>query len=647
MRLPVKRIAIILGVALAVVPLLLFATMALYNRLYIDDYLYFGMARDIGIWKLLLVWREFWNGGYTNFLLYGLLAPLGATASALSSLFVAAIAFAGFGWLINSLLDYLAIQAHRRAIVVALAAISAAAAINGLYHAQVFYWLTGAVVYHWPAALLLLGIAAAAAMGRRLQSRRQLILAAMAVAVCAFINGGFSEMVVGFQLSALALITGFVFIRQNGPRRRAWRILAPAACLGTVLSLLLQVSSPGFATRSAQTAYFGLAIFPARELPDLIERTLDGALYYIGQPDSFGSFMLIVFAGLFLSMSAGARPRLDEKPQPIFRARAPLALALLPQLIFIPILWSHQSDSLQVFSRFSYAFALVAAVNLLAIACLLALLWKRDRFDQLVNRRNGLMAYCAGVLLVVCLVFALTQVRNIHYKAASYLFVTTVSALLLLAGQLAAHTNEPRLRALFRIGAFASAGALLILAALLAVQLWSVGLIFERALTPVIYTLMLAALLIGLTLGAVIRQAARVTDANAVWLRWMRLGSLLAALTIAAGIVIGQGQRLEFARRNAEIWDATHAEIIRLRDAGDPDLYTKRFPRLKVDRLDTIPFTYKRETILWAQMIYYGLEDGFEAIPQCQCQDTDYFGHDEVAYCAAVLCLAYERSGQD
>ena len=207
-----------LGVGLALIPLLLFAYLGLHNRLLMDDYVYIGLARDIGTWKAMLAWREFWNGGYSNFLLYGLLAPLDASAPPVFSLILCASAFVGFGWLTNTLLANLKIRAHRPAIVVALASLTTAAVINGFYHAQVFYWLTGAVIYNWPAVMLLLGIAMAAATAHRLRGRIQHLLAGIAAAIYAFISAGFSEMYLIFQLAAVALIAVFVFIFSASPQ---------------------------------------------------------------------------------------------------------------------------------------------------------------------------------------------------------------------------------------------------------------------------------------------------------------------------------------------------------------------------------------------------------------------------------------------
>ena len=647
MKRPSSRMAVLIGVLLALVPLVLFAYLGLHSRLMLDDYLYFGLAGDIGAWKMMGVWREFWNGGYSNFLLYGLLAPLGASAPPLFSLFLCASAFVGFCWLTNTVLAYLEIRAHRRAIAVGLASLTTAATINGFHHAQVFYWLTAAVVYNWPAVMLLLGIAMAAATAHRLRSRIQLLLAAIASALYAFISAGFSEMHLVFQLVALALIAIYVFSFLHGPKRRSYRILAAAACLGTFVSLLAQVTAPGFANRSSQTVVFGTPIFPVRHLPDLLDRALDALLEYMSHEASFTGFMLVALAGLFVILTVGKRYPEDSKARSKHGAAAPIAFVLITQVLFVPVLWTHSSDNVQVIGRFSYAFALVVCLNLIAITVLLALLWRRDLLDKTFNRHNGLMIYCFCVLLLVCLFFAMTQVRSVHYKASSYLFITMLSTLIMLAGQLTCMADEPRIRGLFRMSAFAAAGAVITLAALIGVKLWGAGYIVERALAAATYALMLAGLMNGVTLGALIRLGIDMTNADAVWLHLLRLFSLLVTLTIATGIVIGHGQRISHARRAAEIWDANHAEIIRLLDEGDPTVHTKPFPSLIHRSLEAIPYRYKNAPLRWERIIYYGLLDDSEAYQDCDCSNEMMALGEEAPLCAQVICLAYGLSEGD
>ncbi len=637
------RIVVMVGVGLALVPLSLFAYLGLHNRLLIDDYMYLGLAREIGTWKAMLFWREVWNGDYSNFLLYGLLARLGIAAPPLFALFLCASTFVGFGWVSNTLLAGMGIYAHRRTIVVALASLTTAATINGFYHKEVFYWMTAAVEYTWPAVMFLLGIVLAVEMARRLRGRGQHILAAIAAALYAFLNAGFSEMYLVFQLSAVSLIAIFVFVFQQGPKRKSYVILALAGVLGTIASLPLQLAAPGFAFRNSQSEVFGYLVLPVRDFPNLVDRALDMTLQYVGHEASFAGFMLVAFAGLFLTLTVCNRISPDSKLRSVTAARSPFALGLVIQLLFVPILWSHQSDNLQVLGRFSYAFMVTVCINLFAIFVLLALLWRRDTLEKVVNRRNGLMIYCSCILLAVCLLFVMTQVRSIHYKASSYLFFTALTILLMLGGQLTLIADEPRLKRLFLLSAFVTASAVITLLALIAVKLWGVGYIIDRTLTAVTFALMLAGLMTGVTLGALIQRGFCMTDAKAVWLRWIRLFCFFVALTIAAGMVIGHGQRISHVRQDAKIWETTHQEILRLRDEGNPTVYTKNYARLITDHLGRTPSRYKSTPLLWHQLLYYGL-DLCNNTYHCRCP-KETTGSLPIRDRAA--CLVNDNSGRD
>ena len=616
-----RRVAVICGVALALVPLLLFAYLGLHNRLVFDDYGHLALPREIGTWQAMLFWREAWQGDYSNYLLYGLLAPLGASAPPLFALFFCTSAFAGFGWLCNILLARLGIHGHRRAASVILASLATAATINGFYDPQVYYFMSPALDYGWPAVMLLLGIALAVAIARRLRGNFQHLLAAVAAAIYAFINAGLSEMYLVFQLTAMAFIAVFVFVFQHGPKRNSFVILAMAGLLGTIASLPVQLTSPAIAHRISLPWVPGNPIYPIRDLTMLVDRTLAGTLDYAAQQAGFAGFMLVAFAGMFVILTVAKPYSADSKSRRIPGAIAPIASALIAQVLFVPILWTHSSDNLQVFGRFSYAFALVVCFNLLAISVLLALFWRRDLLAKALARRNGLMMVCGFVLLLVCLLFALTQARNIHYKASSYLFVTIIALLTALAGQLAFDADEPRFKGISQLAPFAAAVAFLTLAVLIAVNLWGLGFIRERTLAPAVYALMLAGLLNGITLGALIAHGFHKTGSKAVWLRCFRLFCLVVSLTIGAGMVIGQARRISHVRQDAQIWDATHQEILRLRDAGDPAVYTKEFPRLHYRHVGTIPSRYWTGPLLSMHRMYYGL-DLCNDTEECVCSET-------------------------
>ena len=518
-----RRMVVVIGVALALVPLLLFSYLGLHMRLMQDDYVNLGLALKIGTWEAMLHWRGTWNGGYSNFILYGLLAPLGTAVPALFALTILASALLAYSWMTNAVLAQLRVRSYRRVIAIALAALAVAATINGIYSPHAFYWFTSAVVYTWPAVMFLLGIAVAVEATRRLRGSRQQILAPIAAAFYAFVNAGFSEMYLVFQLAAVALIAIYVYVIQRGPKRNIYLILALAACIGTFASLNVQLNAPGFAIRSSVEVNNNFLILPVQEQLMLIGRSLDRTLLYAGHRTSFAGFMLVSLAALFVTLSVGNLRLEDSKSRRMPSISAPIAFALIVQLLFSPILWTHQSNDPQILGRFSYGFGLVVSINLCAIVILLALLWRYRMFTDLLSRRDGLMKYCGCVLLIVCLLFAMTQVQSIHYRASSYLFLTALSLLLMLGGLLASLADEPRIHRLFLLSVCVTAGALLTLAVLVSVEMVLVRFINRRSITSVIFAVMLAGMMNGVALGALIHRGFCLTVAKAVWLRWIRL----------------------------------------------------------------------------------------------------------------------------
>ncbi len=605
-----KRVAVAFGVALALVPLLLFTFFGLSTRLHADDYVNLALPLRIGAWEAMLYWRGLWNGGYSNFLLYGVLAPLGVAAPPFFSFTLIATGFVAFSWVANTVLAHLSIQEYRRAMVVALASLMMAATINGIYTPHTFHWFTSAVVYMWPAGMFLLGISLAVEAVRRLRGNFQLLMAAIASAVYAFVNAGFSEMYLVFQLSAVALIAIFLMFFPAGPNRRSYLALTLAALLASFASLALQVSAPGFVTRSSASVDTSIFSLPLRDIFILIGRALDETLLYAGQQKSFAGFMLVAFAALFLTLSAGNHFSVESASRRLRATKAPHAFALIMQLLFVPILWSQQSNDPQVFGRFSYAYLTAVSINLFAIMVLLALVWRDRMFTEMQFSGDGLMKYCTVVLLVVCLFFAMTQYRNIDFRASSYLFFSALTLLIMLGTQLAVIADETHVRRLLLLSAFITASAIVALAVLVSVETFMVRYIVRRSLAPIPYAIMLAGLINGVTLGALIRHGFRLTGARAVWLKWLRLTCLIVALVIAVGMVIGQGKRIPYMNEYVEIWEAQHQEIIRLRDEGDPAVLTMNLKRIVGGKIDQRPPTYLVAPIEPREQLFYGLEGG-------------------------------------
>ena len=433
-------------------------------------------------------------------------------------------------------------------------------------------------------------------------------MAAIAAAIYAFLNAGLAEMFLVYQLSALALITLSVFIFQTGSKRRTYLLLTLAAGLGTLVGLAVVLNAPGFANRSDATIVGNFLLLPIQEQLNLSIYALNETLLYAADREVFAGYMLVVFAGTFVALSAVKPGSTAGNQRRATVAKPPIAFALMVQLFFVPILWSHESDNLQVLGRFSYSFILVVFINLCIILVLLAALWRRRMLDALLNNRNGLAACCGGVLLVSCAMFMLTQVRSSHVKASSYLFFTTVTLLIMLAGELSWIADEQRLNRLLLLSVCVTVGAILTLAFVVSVEMFLVRYVNRRSISAAVFALTFAGLVNGVTLGTLIRHGLCLTDARAVWLRWLGLCCLIAALTIGAGIVIGQSRRIGYFQEFVEIWESQHQEIIRLRDEGDPAVYTMNWKHLVGGKMDQEPPVYERRPLTYKERIFYGLE---------------------------------------
>ncbi|MCY3979395.1 MAG: hypothetical protein OXG23_14955 [Chloroflexi bacterium] len=178
----------------------------------------------------------------------------------------------------------------------------------------------------------------------------------------------------------------------------------------------------------------------------------------------------------------------------------------------------------------------------------------------------------------------------------------------MLASQLAWTVDEQRLNRLFSLSVCVIAGAILTLAFVVSVEIFLVRYVNRRSISAAVFAMMIAGLLHGLTLGALIRHGLSVPGARAVWRQWLRLGCLAAALTIGAGIVIGQSRRIGYFQEFVQIWEAQHREIIRLRDEGEPAVLTMDWKRIVPGKMDQDPPVYARGPLSYKERIFYRLE---------------------------------------
>ncbi|MDE2818509.1 MAG: hypothetical protein OXI40_02125 [Chloroflexota bacterium] len=551
-----------LALLLALLPLGIFAYLGQFSRLMSDDYCAIAVGREMGAWQGTRYWFNSWAGSYANFFFKSALAPLDELLPRVTPIAIIIIWTLGAFWLACLVLQGLGFR-PRRLGAIAIASALATASLNAFYSPQSYYWFAASTHYALPLALLTVYLALCAHVSLRGADARA-ARCAFAGALLCFCTAGASEIFVAFQLTlmTLLLLPLVVFWRRGKMRRLV--MVAGAGWIATAVGFLLQVMSPGLAARAAvDAARFGLAI---RDASDLLTVTLGKTFQLVGHPPAFAGFMLL-FAISFLVLHRSDRPGPPTSEFGSTRlAIREIWIGLVFQLLWIPLLWTHVSDDLHFFGRFSAAYLLVVALNLILIVGFLVAIRQRDRLGQWLSEMpSANWKIISLVLFIVALLFALTQARSIHYRAASFLFTSAISLLYVGTGQLDMVAKLPQIRQLQCLSLFALVIALISLAAIVFTALIGRGFVDARILAPASFALVLPGLLWGALYGIALGQSAGL--ANARLILPVRLCLTLAVL-ITLGIVIGNGTLIPGFQQYAGEWDARHQQILSLRDAG-------------------------------------------------------------------------------
>ena len=235
---------------LSLLPLLLFAYLAQFDRLINDDYIYLAVGRDLGPWGAMLHWRGAWNGSYADHLVFGLMAPFGADAPRVFSTLLFLLWLSGLAWLMERLLAKLYVERHRKSLALGAAALTLAATFNAFPSQQSLFYFSATVRYNLPLALLAVYLALVlAATSRGYRGPRLEITAAIGFAICSF-AGGLSEMHMVIQLCLIACLLVMATRFAARSARKAYQVLIGAGLAATIVCLLIQISAPGVIVRS-------------------------------------------------------------------------------------------------------------------------------------------------------------------------------------------------------------------------------------------------------------------------------------------------------------------------------------------------------------------------------------------------------------
>ena len=564
-----------LTAAFALAPAALFAYLGQFSRLMFDDYCQIALPKKLGAWDFMVHQLNTWSGSYANWLFKGLMAPLDLLLPRITPTLIIALWLAGLSWLVFQVLAYLKVDRSRRPLSVAIAALTAAASINGFYSPQSFYWYAGSTHYTLPLVLLVIYFPLALWLARRQRRDSRSSLGIIAAALC-FITAGGSEIFAAFQAALLTFCLLALFALLPLSRRRPYALVFGFGWLATLGGLVIQLSVPGTAFRAERIAQtYGQ---PDRSISVLIYETLTRSVSYINHPQAIAGFVMLMAVGL-LVMLVKYKPHSASKAAPSVKlALPPLWLGLIFQLLWMPLLWLQISDSPQWLGRFSSRYMAVVILNILFVLGFMVLLWQRKRaYAQLQRRERGLIiGYIIAALSIFGLLFLWSQISiGADRRSAAYLLTSLLTLLIVLTWHLLYMVPSAAARRFGWLALCSSSIGWACIAVMVFVSMYGAGYVQPRAMAAGAYLLVAPGLLWGVWIGALLKHDSLSSRSGQTGVRLLKLGCLAVVLVVAAGIALGQAALLPKFQLYAREWDARHQEIVTLRDSGQDHIEVK------------------------------------------------------------------------
>ena len=302
---------------------------------------------------------------------------------------------------------------------------------------------------------------------------------------------------------------------------------------------------------------------PIRSIPELVQGTLDSILKYVGHQEAFAGFTMLLALGFYATLCVNV-PRSNRSPSDsLTLTSAPLSLGLIVQLVFVPILWSHLSDSRQVFGRFSYTFMSVIILNAALTIAFAVTIWRRRSLvDACRRNKDALIVYGSVTLTVFSLLFVLAQFRSIHYKAATYLFTSALVTIAMLCWQLTFAVSDQRARKVGQVALSWLLMTLIIMAAQVLVSLYIHGTVTVRIMAGSAFMQVTGGLFWGCFLGLLIKHACVPSENIRAWMSRMKGLSIAIIIVICVGIVNGRAKSIPYLATLAVEWDDRHELLL-------------------------------------------------------------------------------------
>ena len=559
-----NRMVISLLVGMSIVPAVFYAILGQFSRMTWDDYLYLSYGREMGPMQMMLYLRNVWMNSYSTPFLHGLLGPFDAAAPSALPIILIAIWILGLTWPISQILAFLKVWRHRKKLAISLAALTVAASVHAFYTPQSFYWYTASAAYTLPLGLFTVYLALMLHAAEARRSIARLAVSVLAGALICFISAGFAEMYLVFQLAFISFLLVILFVFTTGALR--WKVLAliGGGWLGTMASLAVQWTAPGRSIRS-EVIWQYPQFQPIRNLHDLGTHALYDTYHMVVNQETIVSFMLLFAVGMFVSLSVKptSLPGIFSADHKFAGGKLPYFAGLIVQLIFIPILWTHSSNDAQFFGRFSVTFMAVVIMNMALIAAILLLIWRLPQIQAFLRREpKRLPVYVLIVMLVVLMLLAAPQMRDMHKNAVIFLVATALSMLAVAWWEWTSYLSDPWAKRLNLIALASTVLALLSVAALITVPRWFVGVGAPRHWSAAAFVLVTQGLVWGFAIGLNIKRQGESGQVR------LQMASVVIFTIAYASIVISQVRLMPDFAVFAREWDDRHALLLELKKSG-------------------------------------------------------------------------------
>ena len=559
-----NRMVISLLVGMSIVPAVFYAILGQFSRMTGDDYIFLSRGRELGPVQSMLYWRNVWSSNYSTPFLHGLLGPFDTVVPSAFPIVLTAIWMLGLTWLLSQILAILKVWRYRNTLAVSLSALTVAASVHAFYTPQSFYWYSASAAYTLPLALFTVYLALMLHAAEARRSIARLALSALAGALICFVSAGFAEMYLVFQLAFMSFMLAILFAFTRGTLRWKVLMLIGGGWLGTVASLAVQWTAPGRSIR-AEAIWQYPQFQPMRHLPDLASLALRDTYHMVVNQETIVSFMLLFAVGMFVSLGVKptSLPAIFSSDHKFAGGKLPYFAGLIVQLIFIPILWTHSSNDAQFFGRFSVTFMAVVIMNMALIAAILLLIWRLPQIQAFLRREpKRLPVYVLIVMLVVLMLLAAPQMRDMHKNAVIFLVATALSLLAVAWWEWTSYLSDPWAKRLNLIALASTVLALLSVAALITVPRWFVGVGAPRHWSAAAFVLVTQGLVWGFAIGLSIKRQGESGQVR------LQMASVVIFTIAYASIVISQVRLMPDFAVFAREWDDRHALLLELKKSG-------------------------------------------------------------------------------